>query len=1298
MRKQTPSREELAQSFADPPLEYSDFMTYFWESGKLSKEQLTWQLEQIKDKGVGGTWYYPRYVRGEPYGPHPAYWSDGWWEFFEHYVAEHERLGMTAWFSEWTGQGYWQDRLREERANHPELEGRRLVLHQAEARAGEGVDLEVPEEEEVLGAGAYRRVRGGLDGDSRQDLAARIQDGRLNWQAPAGEWMVAIVSSQPHDLDYLNPAVARRWLEIYWNPHLEHLGRFVGQTLRGYLQDELFVLNGNIVYAESLLERFKEEKGYDPRPYLVGLFHDIGAFTDKIRCQYYEVMSALLEENLYRPLCAWHEEHNMLFSTIATWGRQDIMGQTYHYGDYFRLCRWFHITGNEDPGASEPGGRCFADAKLSSSILHLYQRERAAMCVYWGAGHGMTQEQNLAWTNENYAYGLNMYNTHGGLYGSLGSWYEWVPPSVHFRQPYWEHWKSFVDYVARLSAVLSQGVHRADVALLYPLTSIHANWLKGDHFTAAADEIGIETLALARHIYESGIDFDFVDDHKLSQAVVSGDLLRIGGLEFRAVLLPPMTTVRTGILEKLKAFYRAGGTVVAFRRLPGGSPEQGRDDPRIRALLQDIFGVASSAEYIHTSEKHRQAAGSVRVQKNEKGGQGIFVPEHEVHRTVWYDPGMERRGSSVPAVISEAIERDVLSSGRDLFHTHQKIGELEVYFLYNVRPEKRMLEFELRVEGQPDIWDAWSGRIIPHYRFERGEGSTRVRLEMERHQGILLVFGPGEGRPEVVEDNLTRIAGVEEETDGLRVEGACADGGRKHLRIRHRGREYVGETRLDPPPAPIRLEGTWGFAVQPTLDNRWGDFRHPATKTKIGPQARIFRYAREGERQGEELGWHQEDFDDAGWREFAYSFGPYWLCLGPFAAGHEPAEMARFSAGQVDLERGYEGAGKVHQWEEHVYSRTMGHASKEVYRASAGMHGIDDHFIYFPATGEEADAVRYLFTYACVPEAGDWDFHFGHGAVGQDQHEEIWEYHFGGRSGAGQQAWINGRQVVEFGPGEHVAVVRVQLEKGLNPVLLKLVHHQGQPVNVFAALVNPAEPGEVEWPPPPRLRWFAGPSTLVYDIAPHASRRVGWYRFEAPSGTRVVKLALEAEAGRAWVNGRPVEIQDGRIELQAPVEGVAQVALRLEQKPGCYAGAAIKEPVEFECDPTSLPLGDWSGFALESYSGGAIYTREFVLDADHLGTEIALDLGRVQVSAEVEVNGRKVGVGLARPYCFDITDCVREGQNRVVVRVFNTMANHYSVAFPSSYVFEGQTVSGLLGPVELRFSNRVRMRARGLQS
>ena len=1065
-----PTDTELAQLFAEPPLEYSDFLTYFWECGKLSKEQLTWQLEKLKEQGVGGTWYYPRYVRGEPYGVSPPYWSDGWWEIFEHYVAEHERLGMTVWFAEWTGQRGWQDRMRDEIPDNPALGGRRLAMQEAVTAPDKEAVIALPENEEVLEAAAFPILADSdnqhLEGDARRDLRDSISDGQLRWTAESGDWLVVVVTAQPHDLNYLSPGVAERWLELYFQPHVEHLERFVGGALQGYLQDELYLLNGNILWSDGLLERFSSEKGYDPRQLLAGLFFDIGDATDRIRCDYYEIMSALLEDNFYRPLSDWHDERGLLFSTIATWGRQDILGQTYHYGDYFRLCRWFHITGNEDPGRTEPGGRCFADAKMSSSILHLYERQRAAMCVYWGSGHGMTQEENLAWTNENLAYGLNMYNTHGGLYGSLGSWYEWVPPSVHFRQPYYELWKPFVDYVSRLSAVLSQGKHRADVALMYPLTSVYANWLRGDTFTATADEIATETMTLAKALFEAGIDFDFIDDRKLQEGAFRNGNLEVSGVEFRAVVLPPMTTVRIATLEKLRDFVSAGGTVFAFRDLPTGSAEAGRNDPKVSDLLHDIFGFSSSADYAHSTWlPNRHVTASSKARTHDGGGKAIFVPAHEIHRNEWHHPGYPRHSNALSYLFGEQVEQDVTCSGREVYHTHRKIGDVDAYFLYNVRSERRVLDFTFRIEGEPEIWDASNDDRKPHHRFERVPGETRVRLDMERNQGILLIFSPLTGRPAVVADNLLSVESAEPGDGNISITGLSA-AGLCSARVEYEGRTFIGECRLPAAPEPVRLPDEWMVELQPTLDNRWGDWVYPASQTKLGPEARIFKYHQEQGQDGLELGWHEPTCDDGGWPELAFSFGPYWRCLGPLKS--EPD----------DLDKLIRGEGDQVEWTELTYSQTVGHADREAYLASGGMHGVDDRFIYFPALAgatPDENPTRYLLTWVCVEEAGEWDFHFGTGkpagAEGAQFGESTWDYDAGG-SGAGQRAWVNGQLVAEL-TTESVAV-RVFLNKGANPVALKLIHQESQSINVFAAFVEPGDTGPTALPPPPRLRWFTG--------------------------------------------------------------------------------------------------------------------------------------------------------------------------------------------------------------------------------
>ena len=84
----------------------------------------------------------------------------------------------------------------------------------------------------------------------------------------------------------------------------------------------------------------------------------------------------------------------------------------------------------------------------------------------------------------------------------------------------------------------------------------------------------------------------------------------------------------------------------------------------------------------------------------------------------------------------------------------------------------------------------------------------------------------------------------------------------------------------------------------------------------------------------------------------------------------------------------------------------------------------------------------------------------------------------------------------------------------------------------------------------------------------------------------------------------------------------------------------------------------------------------------------------MNTTAEVKVNGETVGVCMARPNRLEITDYVRRGGNRIEVTVYNTLANHHSVGVPSRFVFEGQTVSGLLGPVTLKFLAEVTLVAR----
>ena len=238
------------------------------------------------------------------------------------------------------------------------------------------------------------------------------------------------------------------------------------------------------MYCDALCARFEKEKGIDPLPDLAALFIDIGPRTDSVRCQYYDVMNTLLEENLYAPMADWLHEHDMKHVTIATWGRESLLEQTSNYGDFPRMMKHFDMPGNEDSKESGPAG-AFIDTKMSSSMAHL-NGKAAWPCVPIGEWAGDSRKKKTSpariLTTRS---GVNLYNTHGVLYSLLAGRNEWVPPEVHFYQPYWQTWRSFTDYVSRLSYVLSQGQHQADVALVYPLSTIHANWHNGSKFAAA---------------------------------------------------------------------------------------------------------------------------------------------------------------------------------------------------------------------------------------------------------------------------------------------------------------------------------------------------------------------------------------------------------------------------------------------------------------------------------------------------------------------------------------------------------------------------------------------------------------------------------------------------------------------------------------------------------------------------------------------------------------------------------------------------------------------------------------------
>lgn len=127
-------------------------------------------------------------------------------------------------------------------------------------------------------------------------------------------------------------------------------------------------------------------------------------------------------------------------------------------------------------------------------------------------------------------------------------------------------------------------------------------------------------------------------------------------------------------------------------------------------------------------------------------------------------------------------------------------------------------------------------------------------------------------------------------------------------------------------------------------------------------------------------------------------------------------------------------------------------------------------------------------------------------------------------------------------------------------------------------------------------------------------------------------------------------------------------------------------------------LTDWSTSLNDSvkyYSGTAYYRNTFKIDQITKGANYCIDLGVVKAIAKVFVNGLEVGGAWTPPYRVDITKALKQGKNKLEIKVVNTWMNRLvgDLQLPAD---QRKTIaqfgpaanselepSGLLGPVKI---------------
>ena len=228
--------------------------------------------------------------------------------------------------------------------------------------------------------------------------------------------------------------------------------------------------------------------------------------------------------------------------------------------------------------------------KMVASAALLAGRERTMTEVFGESGWGLSLKKMKWMADWHIVHGINYIIPHAFYYSVAGRRKKDSPPSEFYQAPFWPYYRRFADYTARLTTAMTGGRHGAKVAVLYPMSSVWADFVPGE---SAPDVVAAMEQAfspLGETLLSIHRDFVVLDEQSFATAEVDGSSFTVNGLAFEALVIPKLTSIREDALDALR---RVAASCVAAS-VPNGTLRVLRSsatEPGDSVELTDIPGM-----------------------------------------------------------------------------------------------------------------------------------------------------------------------------------------------------------------------------------------------------------------------------------------------------------------------------------------------------------------------------------------------------------------------------------------------------------------------------------------------------------------------------------------------------------------------------------------------------------------------------------------------------------------------------------------------------------------------------------
>ena len=549
-------KKTLMQEFVDPGSEYRGAPFWAW-NGKLEPEELRRQIRLMHSMGLGGFFMHSRV------GLDTKYLSDDWFKCVDACIDEAEKLDMQAWL-------YDEDRWPSGAAGglvtkDHRYRVRRLVMTET------GKLSEFKWKAETLAAFAVR-IEDACIVDYR-----RIAKGKRPSKLARGESILAfdVVVAKDSDwyngqayLDCLSHEAVKKFIEVTHDAYRKRVGKHFGKRVPGIFTDEPnfpgAVSGNSTVWTGSLPAAFRKRYGYDLVARLPEVFFGrAGELVSRVKYNYIDCITFLFTDAFARQIGEWCEKNN-LPHTGHVLSEETQTSQTRVVGSAMRFYQHMQIPGMD---LLTEHNREYDTPKQVTSVARQFGRRWRLDEIYGCTGWDFPFLGHKALGDWQAALGINIRCQHLSWYTMEGQAKRDYPAGIFYQNTWYQSYAKVEDYFARVNLVLSTGVDVRDALVIHPVESTWTicgkDWARSDE----ARERNRLIVQVRDSLLVENIDFDYGDESIMAEHGRTGTkngapYLRINKAEYKAVVVPPMRTMRRSTLELLRKFSKAGGRVV----------------------------------------------------------------------------------------------------------------------------------------------------------------------------------------------------------------------------------------------------------------------------------------------------------------------------------------------------------------------------------------------------------------------------------------------------------------------------------------------------------------------------------------------------------------------------------------------------------------------------------------------------------------------------------------------------------------------------------------------------------------